>query len=268
MRKSTVSLLILALFTLIACKSKYEIVRTSGDAELIKKNADKYYQKEDWQKAKTLYELVLPSVRGRNNADTVYYRYADCHYQLEEYILSAYYFKNFANTFLNSPKREEAAFLSAYSHYLMSPTFRLTQEETTAAVDELQLFTNMYPESDRVPRCNSLIDELRRKLEKKAFDEGQLYFNLRQYQSAMASFDNLLRDYPESPDVERVRFLAAKSAFELAENSILTKRAERYTEAIKRSRLFIEKFEESKYLDEIFAIKKEAELALAKYRGT
>jgi outer membrane protein assembly factor BamD (BamD/ComL family) len=51
---------------------------------------------------------------------------------------------------------------------------------------------------------------LRRKLEEKAFAEGELYFNLRQYQSAVISFDNLLRDYPESPDAERVRYLIAK----------------------------------------------------------
>ena len=268
MGKSRILLLIIALFSIVACKSEYEKIRTSGDMELILTRANRYYEKEDWQKAKTLYELVMPSLRGRPDAEGVYFKYANCHYQAEEYLLSAYYMKNFANTYTTSPQREEAAYLGAYSHYLISPNFRLTQDESQTAIDELQLFTNLYPESSRVPDCNKLIDELRRKLEQKAYAEGKLYFDLRQYQSAMASFDNLLRDYPESPDVERVRYYAARSAFELAENSVIAKRADRYTEAIKRCRLFIEKFENSSFTDEILEIKKTSEKALSKYRGT
>ena len=148
--------------------------------------------------------------------------------------------------------------MSAYSNYQLSPIYRLDQGNTLTAIEEFQLFVNLFPKSTRVEECNKLIDELRRKLEEKAFGEGQLYFDLRQYQSAVISFDNLLRDYPESPDVERVRYLIAKSSFLLAENSIIEKKADRYNECVNRCNDFLEKYPDGKYSKEIKALKRSA----------
>jgi outer membrane protein assembly factor BamD len=102
---------------------------------------------------------------------------------------------------------------------------------------------------------------LRRKLEQKAFGEGQLYFDLRQYQSAVISFDNLLRDYPESPDVERVRYLIAKSSFLLSENSVIEKKVDRYNETETRCNDFLEKYPTGKYSKEVKQIRKDSEQA-------
>jgi outer membrane protein assembly factor BamD len=151
--------------------------------------------------------------------------------------------------------------MSAYSNYKLSPSFRLDQKATETAIEEFQLFVNLFPTSDKVSQCNKLIDELRRKLEQKAFDEGQLYFNLRQFQSAVISFDNLLRDYPESPDVERVRYLIAKASLLLAENSVVEKKVERYGTTITKCNDFLEKYRSGNYSKEVKQIRKDAQVA-------
>jgi outer membrane protein assembly factor BamD len=262
MRKTTGWLLFsLALFLAPACKSNYEKIRTSGDAEVILSKAFEYYEKQQYQRALTLFDLVLNTLRGDARAEKAYYQYAYCHYNTKQYLLAAYYFKTFSNTFPNSPFREEAAFMSAYSNYQLSPVFRLDQGNTQTAIEEFQLFLNIFPKSTRVEECNKLIDGLRRKLEEKAFGEGQLYYDLKQYQSAVISFDNLLRDYPESPDVERVRYLIAKSSFLLSENSIIEKKADRYSETINRCNDFLEKYPDGKYSKDIKALRKTAEQA-------
>ena len=151
--------------------------------------------------------------------------------------------------------------MSAYSNYQLSPSYRLDQKATESAIEEFQVFVNLFPTSEKVGECNRLIDVLRRKLEQKAFGEGQLYYDLRQYQSAVISFDNLLRDYPESPDVERVRYLIAKASFLLSENSIVEKKDDRYATAITRCKEFLEKYPSGKYSKEIKQTRKDAELA-------
>ena len=250
------------LFFIGACKSEYERVRTGGDPDLILTKAFEYYEKEDFQKAQSLFELVLSNIKGTKKAEKANFYYSYTHFHLKEYLLSAFYFRNFANTFTNSEFREEAAFMSAYSNYKMSPTYRLDQSNTQQAIEEFQLFVNLFPKSARVQQCNNLIDELRRKLEEKAFGEGELYFDLKQYQSAVISFDNLLRDYPESPDVERVRYLIAKASFLLSENSIVEKKADRYAETITRCDDFLEKYPKSKYTKEIRDTRKKTEQAI------
>lgn len=249
-----------------ACKSEYERVRTGGDPDLILAKAFEYYEKEDYQKAQSLFELVLSNIKGTGKAEKANFCYSYTHYHLKEYLLSAFYFKNFSNTFTNSQFREEAAFMSAYSNYKLSPTYRLDQTNSQKAIEEFQLFVNLFPKSTRVQECNNLIDELRRKLEEKAFGEGQLYFNLKQYQSAVISFDNLLRDYPESPDAERVRFLIAKANFLLSENSIVEKKQDRYTDTITRCDDFLEKYPKSKNVKEIRELRKKSEQAISAVR--
>ncbi len=260
MIRSALYLLIISI-GLFACKSPFEKVRTSGNPDLILREAFKYYEKKDYQKAQTLFELVISNLRGTHDSERAYFCYADTYYKLGDYTLSAYYFKQFVNTFSNTPRKEEALFLSAYSHYLLSPSYRLEQSETQKAIDELQAFTNQFPASEKVANCNKLIDELRRRLEQKAFAEGELYYNLKQYQSAMLVFENMLRDYPESPDAERVRYLMCKAAYELAQNSVLEKRADRYQEAARKSALFLSKHPQGKYSKEVSSIQKNAEEA-------
>jgi outer membrane protein assembly factor BamD len=245
-----------------ACKSTFEKVRTSGNPEVIVTKAFEYYDNGDYQKAQTLFDLVLSNLRGDARAERAYFSYAYTHYHLKQFLLGAYYFKNFANTYTNSAYREEAAYMSAYCNYQLSPSYRLDQSNTQTAIDEFQLFVNLFPNSKRVTECNNLIDELRRKQEEKAFAEGQLYYNLRQYQSAVLSFDNLLRDYPESPDAEKVRYLIAKADFLLSKNSIVEKQAERYRETIQRCNDFVEKYPVGKYVKEIKEIREAAETNL------
>jgi outer membrane protein assembly factor BamD len=165
-------------FTLISCKSEYEKLRTSGNTKAILAKAMDYYKKGDYTKAQGLYDLIISNLRGSVDAEKVYFEYAYTHYHLQKFVSSAYYFKQFSQTFPNSELKEEADYMSAYSEYKMSPIYRLDQTATAKAVDELQLFMNTYPTSTRIKECNKLIDELRVKLEKKAFEEGELYFRI------------------------------------------------------------------------------------------
>ncbi|MBK8557724.1 MAG: outer membrane protein assembly factor BamD [Lewinellaceae bacterium] len=177
MKKTTLWLLLAGIITAAgACKSSFEKVRVSGDPDLILQKAFEYYEQEEYQKSQTLFDLVLSNVRGKKDAEKAYFDYAYTHYHLKQYLLSAYYFKNFSNTFINSEYREEAAFMSAYSNYQLSPTYRLDQTASIDAIDEFQLFVNLFPKSPRVEECNKLIDELRRKLEQKSLCGGRIVF--------------------------------------------------------------------------------------------
>lgn len=241
------------------CRSEYEKVRTSGDPEIILKKALEYYDAEEYQRSQSLFELIVANYRGRKEAEEIAYKYAYTYYYLRNFILSSYYFKNFVQTYGTSPKREEAEFMSAYSNYQLSPKFRLDQTYTYTAIQELQFFINTYPNSERVEQCNQLIDEMRAKLETKAFDEGRLYFDLQRYTASIQVFENLLKDFPETEDTDLVRSMIVKSSYLLAENSILQKQAERYRETLKMANEYIDRFGNSEYLDEIKEIRDDSE---------
>ncbi len=250
-----------------ACRSEFEKIRTNPDPKFLKAKAFEYYEAGDHQKAQTLFELIINNVRGQADAENVYFAYAYTHYHQEKFVLASYYFKNFVSTYGNSAYKEEAEFMSAYSHYKLSPIYRLEQSYSEKAIDGFQLFINTYPKSERVKEANTLIDVMRKKIEAKSLAEGQLYYDIKQYQSATQVFENVLRDYPDSKDAEKIRYLVVKAHYLLAENSVYEKQEERLNETVKKADAFLDKYTGSTYKDEIKKFKADSNKSLKKFKN-
>lgn len=258
----------LALFLLVliaGCKSEFETLRSSNQPDKMFAAANKYYKNKEYDKAIALYDGVIQYYRGRQEAEEMFFNYAYAHYYQGDYILSATYFKNFAGTFTNSPNRQEAEYMAAYSNYMMSPNYKLDQSYTIRAIEGMEQFVNLYPGTERGEMANRLIDEMRKKLEKKSFEQGALYYKIGQYQAAMTSFQNTLKDFPESDNTEEIRFLILKSSFILASNSIYEKQEERYNETLSHFNTFVKKHPDSKMVKEARSIEKQTLAALKKF---
>lgn len=251
--KSIFSYLLIAIlaFSAIGCSTEFEKIRTSNNPELILQKANEYYKKGDDVNAQTLYELAIQYFRGKSEAEDIYFNFAYTHYNMSDYLTASQYFKVFCNTFYNTPKREEAYFMGAYSKYKLSPNFRLDQTPSEKAIEELQEFMNAYPSSSRVPECNKLIDEMREKMEKKSYYKAIQYFDMGYFESAVRSFQNHLSDFPGSPYEEDAQYLMIKSSYELAANSIIEKRQDRYKETVLLCNKYLEKLAKRSYKNEV-----------------
>ncbi|HBF22164.1 MAG: outer membrane protein assembly factor BamD [Owenweeksia sp.] len=226
-----------------AC-SEYQKVLKSTDLNLKYTKAVEYYNEEKYNKAYPLFDELLGLYRGTQKAADVYYYFAYTNYHLGDYILAAYHFKNFSKTFPTHEKAEECAFMVGYCYYLESPAYSLDQTYTYKAINELQLFVNTHQDSERLLQCNDLIIELRRKLEKKSFEIAELYYKTGYYQSAVVAFNNTLNDYPDTKYREEAYYLRLKSAYELAKNSIESKKLQRFIESKTAYFDFIERYPE------------------------
>lgn len=251
MVKNQLVILLLAFLALTSCKSQFEKVRESGSPEEIYAKANDYYEKGDYLKASTLYELILSNFRGKAEGEELFFKYADTQYKLRSYVTAAFYFERFSATYANSEKREESDLMVARSYYALSPSFRLEQQYTVKAIEAYQNFVNVHPQSDRVSDCNDRIDELRRKLELKAFDSAELYYKMENYKAALHSFENLLKDYPETPDAEKIRYLITKASYNLAYHSYYDKQKGRFQDVYEYYREFIRRYPNSEYRKEL-----------------
>lgn len=239
-------------------KDAFEKLRLSNDIELKYTKAFEYYEAEEYQKAQYLLEDLIGAVRLTERAEKVYFYYAYTHYHLSNYTFSSYYFKQFSNTFPNGARAEEALFMSAESFYELSPTYRLTQEDTYKAIEGYQLFANSYPNSERISICNKKIDELRAKLEQKALESAKGYYRRRHYQAANHSFNSLLVDFPDTQNKEFIRYMLVKSAYKYAMASVLSKQVERFESAVKHFEMFKKRHTESEYFKEAESIRNTA----------
>ncbi len=236
----------------MSCKREsFEKIRMNPDIEFRYQKAFEFYEAGEYQKAQYLFEDLLGQIRGSGKAEKVYFHFAYTHYHLRNFSFSSYYFRQFFNTFPNSENSEEALFLSAESHYKMSPAFRLTQEDTDKAIESYQLFVNSYPNSERVSISNEKIVKLRSKLEEKELDNARGYYRRKSYQAATHSFKNMLIDFPDTKNIDYIRYMIIKSTFGYASESILSKQVERFQRVIDESKIFIRKHSDSKYSNEV-----------------
>ena len=228
--------------------SEYQKVLKSSDINLKYDKALEYYGEKEYYKAYPLFEELIAIYRGTEKAENLMYMYAYSDYYLKDYILAAHRFSQFVKTFPVSERAEECQFMVGLCNYKNSPKASLDQTNTVIAINELQLFTNLYPNSELVDSCNVIIDELLEKLAKKRFEKANLYLQTENYKSAIIAYKNFLDDFPDTEYREESEFLIFKSSHFLALNSVESKKSERIDNAIKAYITFVDSFSGSKYL--------------------
>lgn len=256
MFKKTVVLLF-TLLVLSACNRRMEKALKSSDKNYILQIANEFYDEGKWVNAIDLYSKISASFSGTEEGTDIAYKQADANYNDKNYRLAGHQFKTFYLTNPGDSRAEDAAFRSAYSFYIDSPEYNRDQKSTYNAIDELQAFINTYPDSQKVEEANNYINELRQKLEKKAFEIAKIYYKTMKYKAAGIAFDNMLDDYPDTYLREEAMMYSLRSKYELAVNySRFEDKELRLQNALTQYRLFSKAYPSSKFMDEANKIQK------------
>lgn len=223
-KKIVFLLLIAALFN--SC-NEYQKALKNEDVAVKFNMSTQLYDAGKYSKAIRLFEQIATSYRGKPQAEKLFYMFAQSYYKTKQYYLAGYQFESFVSGYPKSEKIEEAAYLGAKSFSMLSPSYSLDQTDTFKAIDKLQAFIDMYPNSEYLPEANSTVKVLREKIEKKVYENAKGYNTISDYKSALVAFDNFIADYPGTPFKENALFYKFDSAYKLAINSIPAKMEER-----------------------------------------
>ncbi|MCS7019689.1 MAG: outer membrane protein assembly factor BamD [Cytophagales bacterium] len=231
-----------------AC-SKFQKILKSDDWKFRYNAAIDYYEKKgDYYRAGILLEDLVPIIRGTPEAEKAQFYWAYCYYKQGQYETSAAEFKKFHDTYNRSKFAEEALYMHCYSLYMSSPPLHLDQANTITAIDAFQDFINRYPNSAYAQQAAGAIVALRAKLETKAFKNAKLYQQLERYKSAVIAYDNFQKDFPDSRYQEEVAFRKLEAQYDLAQNSYMDKKRERFIEVVRMYQVFVDKYPKSIFL--------------------
>ena len=242
----------IALLGLSSC-GKFEKFRKSASLPVKYKAAVDYYKKKDFDKASILFDEILPLMKGDSTQEMATYYQAYCDFNLGNYTVANAHFKKFYEVFSRSEYAEEAIYMSAFSLYKDSPNYNLDQTGTLSAINELQSYLNNYPDTKFKDECSNMIKELRRKLERKAYEKAKLYhktspFNIASLKSSVIEITNFQRDFPDSDYNEEMAYLKVLAQFDLANSTIESKQKERYSDAAKFYLELVDKYPQSAFL--------------------
>lgn len=256
MKKTALFFLLIALIGLnFSCTTRISKLERTNDFEELFEAAIAFYEQGRYDKAKMYFERIQPYYRGALEGEKIRYYWAYCEYYSGFYQLAAFQFKEFYRTYGRSPFAEEAQFMEAYSLYQASPDSELDQTSSEEAVVAMQNFLNRFPASQYYEDANRMIDELQVRFEKKAYETAKLYYRLstglsyRNYlDAALVTFETFKEDYPDSDYNEELLFLSIETSYKLAENSITSKKKERFDKTLELYRELTMKFPESEYM--------------------
>jgi len=247
LKKIPILILLFVALVFASC-DRYSKLLKSTDYDLKLKKAKEYYDKEYYIRSSQLYDELIPVVKGTDKAEEVYYYYTWSEYNLGDFILSQYHFKNYTRQFPNGKHVEECYYMNAFCYFLNSPNYKLDQSYTKNAIKEFQSFIDFYPQSSRMDTCNLLIDQLRAKLEKKEYEITKQYYKLENWKAAIVASKNFIKEYPSSNYNEEMYYMIINSYYTLALNSIYSKKEERLNGAIENYVKFLDLYPKSSYI--------------------
>lgn len=246
----SVSLFSFFLGTLFSC-SDYQKLLNSDNASEKYKQAEVFYNSGEYRKANRLLEQIIPKYRGKPQAQRIIFFFAESYFQIKSYNLAAYQYENFVKSFPKSDRIQEASFKAAKSYYYQSPTFSLDQEETYTAIEKLQVFINLYPNSEYSSEANQMISELQVKLEKKDFEIAKQYYTIRDYRSAIKTNDNFIASFPGTKFREEALYTKFISLYEIAINSVIYKKENRLKELQQQFNLILRYYPDSVFKEDL-----------------
>lgn len=264
MQKRLIGILAFICLSLSGCNKHLESVLRSSNKDHILSTAYRFYDQKKYSEALQLFEHVTPLVRDPEDSKDLIYKTATANYYYKNYILAGHQFHNFHNTYPKDTRTEEALYQSAYCYYLASPDYNLDQENTYNAIKELQNFVNKYPKSSKTPQANTLIQELKKKLERKTFEISKLYHDITRYKAAVVSFQNFINEYPDSNLKEKAFYYMLNSQYELAVNSREDLKKERLEGTVTLCNQFKKAYPDSKSVDNVEKIFQKTQYKLKK----
>lgn len=258
--------LILLYIVVLAASScnNYQKVLNGDDPMRKIAAADSLYNLEEYGRAKMLYDAVKGAYMPAQESRKILFRLAQSEFHTAEYYLASYHFNRFFEQYPYSGDAEEALYMHAFCQYQVSPKTSLDQNSTTKAIQSFQLFASRYPNSERIAQCNQYIDELRSKLEDKAFSNAALWHQIEDYKAAVTALGNFITDYPASQYREEASFLLVESNYLLATLSVPSKKEERFNNAKLAYRNFIVTYPNSAHTSELNIILSKIEQELKK----
>lgn len=199
---------------------------------------------------------TLSSITGLSN-----YRYKD-------YVTAEANFNRFVNNFPRSPFAEEARFLRIDCLYKSTYRYELDQAPTKVAIASINEYEKDYGSNLHKEDCDAMLKDLNGRLDRKAFEEARLYYNMEDYKAARVAFRNTLKDNSENIYREDILYYIAKSSYKYAQLSVASKQKDRYLTFMDDYLNFVSENPQSKYSKELKTLYNRAQKALGHYTGT
>ena len=265
MRLKSIILAVVAVIAMSSCKSQYELLLNSNDADAKYKAAFEYFEAKKYNRASALFESLAALTDGTERDDTVRFYWGLSNYNYKDYYTAETNFQQFCESFPRSPFTSQARYLRLDCLYRSTLRYELDQQPTHKAMSAISEYILEFPESEHLQTCRDMLVELGERLDKKAYEAAKLYYKMEDYLAARVAFRNVLKDDAENIYREDILYYIAMSSYKYAYLSVPAKQKERYLSFMDDYFNFVGELPESSYRKELDMVYARAQKALGKH---
>lgn len=256
---------IAVILTVCSCKSQYEMLLNSNDADAKYEAAFEYFNNGKYSKAASLFESLSMLTDGTERDDTVKYYWGLSNYKAKDYYTADTNFEKFVENYPRSPFASEARYLRLDCLYLQTLRYELDQSPTYKAMNAISEYILEFPKSSHVQSCRDMLIDLNARLDRKAYEGARLYYKMEDYLASRVAFRNVLKDDSENMYREDILYYIAMSSYKYAQLSVQEKQKERYLTFVDDYYNFIGEIPDSHYRKELDSVYKKAQKALGRH---
>jgi outer membrane protein assembly factor BamD len=215
---------------------------------------------QNYQRAQNLIATAYMSqfFAGKPQEDSLLYYLGSAYYKDGIFEASEQYFDIFRRQFANSVFIEDAEYMYAMGFYFSSPDPQHDQTNTLRAMIAITEYEGRYPNTSKKKEIDERMAELQQKLYTKSYQNAKLYYTISQYKAAVTALNNAIDENPDSPYREELMYLATKSAYLFAKNSVAGQMTDRYLKMMDNYYNLVSEYPATTHLKEVEKMRDEA----------
>ena len=265
MRLRNLFVVLASLIALMSCKSEYEMLLNSNDADAKFEAAFRYFNDGKFSRAASLFESLSVLTNGTERDDTVRYYWGLSNSKFKDYYTAETNFEQFLSSYPRSPFASDATYLRLDCLYRQTLRYELDQTPTYKAINEISAYILEYPTNTHMQECRDMLIELNERLDKKAYENARLYYKMEDYLASRVAFKNVLKDDADNIYREDILYYIAMSSYKYAHESVPAKQKERYLSFVDDYLNFVGEIPESHYRKELDVVYSRAQKALGRH---
>lgn len=243
--------LVIAALLSVGCKSQYDLMLESNDVDAKYAAAFDYFNQGKYSKAASLFESLTILTNGTERDDTVQFYWGLSNYSSGLYSVAETNFQTFLDRYPRSPFADNAEFLRVDCLYKATLRYELDQVPTYTAMNAISEYVLSHPDGANADVCRHMLEDLKGRLDKKAFENARLYYKMEDYKASRVAFKNILKENADNMYREDILYYAAMSSYNYANLSIKSRQKERYLTFMDDYLNFIGEYPESDYRKEL-----------------
>ena len=257
MKRSTLFCLaagLLMLAGVASCSSEYEQILESNDIDLKYNAAFNYFNAGKYTRSTQLFESLTMLTNGTERHDTVLYYLGLSNYSYQDYYTAETNFDQYLSFYPQGTFAEQADFLRIDCLYRSTLRYELDQTPTYTAITAMGEYLQNHPVGANADILRHRMEELGERLDRKAFENARLYYKMEDYKAARVALKNVLKEDADNVYREEILYYSAMSSYKYADNSVSSKRKERFLVFQDDYLNFIGEYPESEHRKELDAL--------------